>query len=76
MRFLKCMGLSAALLGILFLTADSAHAAQVAVGVRVGPVGVAIGPEPFARGAIIRIIRTPARQRAIGVQTTSWAGYS
>ena len=46
MRFLKYAGLSAALLGILFLTAGSAHAAQVAVGVRVGPVGVAVGPEP------------------------------
>ena len=46
MRFLKYVGLSAALVGILFLTAGSARAAQVAVGVRVGPVGVAIGPEP------------------------------
>ena len=46
MRFLKYAGLSAALLGILFFTAGRAHAAQVAVGVRVGPVGVAIAPEP------------------------------
>ena len=46
MRFLKYVGLSAALVGILFLTAGSANAAQVAVGVRVGPVAVAIGPEP------------------------------
>ena len=45
LRILKYAGLSAALLGILFLTAGSAHA-QVAVGVRVGPVGVAVGPEP------------------------------
>ena len=47
MRFLKYAGLSAALLGILFLTAGSAPAAQVAVGVRVGHVGVAVGPEPI-----------------------------
>ena len=46
MRFLKYVGLSAALVGILFLTAGGARAAQVAVGVRVRPVGLAIGPEP------------------------------
>lgn len=41
MRYLKY----AALWGVLLFAAGSAHA-QVAVGVRVGPVGVAVGPEP------------------------------
>ena len=45
MRYLKYAALSAALLGALLLTAGNAPA-QVAVGVRVGPVGVAVGPEP------------------------------
>ena len=45
MRYLKYAVLSAALLGVLLLTAGNASA-QVAVGVRVGPVGVAVGPEP------------------------------
>ena len=45
MRYLKYAALSAALLGVLLLTAGNASA-QVAVGVRVGPVGVAVGPEP------------------------------
>jgi len=45
MRYLKYAALSAALFGVLLLTAGNASA-QVAVGVRVGPVGVAVGPEP------------------------------
>jgi len=45
MRYLKYAALSAALLGVLLFTAGNASA-QVAVGVRVGPVGVAVGPEP------------------------------
>jgi hypothetical protein len=45
MRYLKYGILSAALLGVLLLSAGNASA-QVAVGVRVGPVGVAVGPEP------------------------------
>jgi hypothetical protein len=45
MRYLKYGVLSAALLGVLLFTAGNANA-QVAVGVRVGSVGVAVGPEP------------------------------
>jgi hypothetical protein len=45
MRYLKYGVLSAALLGILLLLPGHANA-QVAVGVRVGPVGVAVGAEP------------------------------
>jgi len=45
MRYLKYAALTAAVLGILLLVPGNAQA-QVAVGVRVGPVGVAVGPEP------------------------------
>jgi hypothetical protein len=46
MRYLNYVGLSVALLGILLLVPGNANA-QVAVGVRVGPVGVAVGGEPI-----------------------------
>lgn len=42
MRYLKY----AALLGVLLLAAGNAHAAPIAVGVRVGPVVAGVGPEP------------------------------
>jgi hypothetical protein len=45
MRYLNYGVLSAALLAVLLVSAGNASA-QVAVGVRVGPVGVAVGPEP------------------------------
>lgn len=46
MRYLKYAALSAALLGVLLLAAGNANA-QVAVGVRVGPVVAGVGPEPI-----------------------------
>jgi len=46
MRYLKYGVLSAALLGVFLFTAGNAHA-QVAVGVRLGAVGVTVGPEPI-----------------------------
>jgi hypothetical protein len=46
MRYLKDVGLAAALLGVLLFAPGNAKAAQVTVGVGIGPVGVAVGAEP------------------------------